>query len=153
MKLFGRKSEAVHRPAPGDIIPLDQVPDPVFAGGVLGPGFAVLPTAGQIVSPVDGEVISVAETNHAFGIRTAAGAEFLVHVGVDTVTLSGTGFQPHVAPGDRVRIGDALVTVDLAAVVGKVPSMATPVILLNSTLFTLGDVDVTGTPVTTVKPS
>lgn len=153
MKLFGRKAEAVHRPAPGKIIPLDQVPDPVFAGGVLGPGFAVLPTAGQFVSPVDGEVISVAETNHAFGIRTAAGAELLVHVGVDTVTLGGAGFQPHVAPGDQVRVGDVLVTVDLAAVADKVPSMATPVILLNSTQFALGSIDATGRPVTTVKPN
>ncbi|MFM2475442.1 PTS sugar transporter subunit IIA, partial [Burkholderia cenocepacia] len=116
MRLFGRRTEPVHLPGAGTAIALDDVPDPVFAGRSLGDGFALEPSDGRFTSPVDGEVVTVAETSHAVGLRTPRGAEVLVHVGIDTVALRGEGFDVHVAVGDRVRVGDPLVTVDLAAV-------------------------------------
>ena len=86
---------AVFAPVEGEIIELSSVPDPVFSGGMMGQGFAVQPTSGEFGSPVEGEIIMVARTLHAFGVRTDEGAEVLVHIGIDTVQLKGEGFtQP-----------------------------------------------------------
>ena len=93
-------------PVTGNAIPLDQVPDPVFSQKIIGDGIAVIPTKGTIVSPVDGEVASVAETLHAFGFRTEDGLELLIHVGLETVGLKGECFEVFVKPGDKVKAGD-----------------------------------------------
>ncbi len=85
-------------PVTGNAIPLDQVPDPVFSQKIIGDGIAVIPTKGTIVSPVDGEVASVAETLHAFGFRTEDGLELLIHVGLETVGLKGECFEVFVKP-------------------------------------------------------
>lgn len=151
MRIFGRRSESMHRPGSGTAIALDDVPDPMFAGRSLGDGFALMPVDGRITSPVEGEVVTVAETGHAVGLRTPRGAEVLVHVGIDTVTLRGDGFDVHVAVGDRVRVGDPLVTVDLVAVAARVPSMASPVVLLNGDAFAIEGLDLDGDPVATLR--
>lgn len=130
-------AEQVYRPVAGEVITLDDVPDPVFAGRSIGDGFAVLPTDGVFRAPVDGELALLAETLHAFAVRTDAGAEVLVHIGVDTVTLKGEGFTALATMGDRVRVGDPVIQVDLASVADKVPSMATPVIVTNGDEFSI----------------
>ena len=93
-------------PVTGKAVALEQVPDPVFSQKIIGDGMAVIPQDGRIVSPVTGEVASVADTLHAFGFRTDDGVELLVHVGLETVALKGECFQVHVKAGDRIQAGD-----------------------------------------------
>ena len=97
-----QKSESVYSPVAGRIVSLDEVPDPVFAQRSVGDGFAVEPREGSFRSPVDGELVLVAKTLHAFAVRTPEGAEILVHIGIDTVTLKGAGFTGHRQAGETV---------------------------------------------------
>lgn len=154
MGIFGRKKKAteVMSPVAGDIRKIEDVPDPVFAQKVLGDGFAVEPSDGRFVAPFAGELILLAETLHAYAIRSDEGVEVLVHIGIDTVKLKGEGFSSTATAGSRVAAGDVIVTVDLAAVAPKVPSMMTPVILTNGTEFTVSDMDykASGGPVVTL---
>lgn len=129
--------ELITAPVRGMLLPLDKVPDPVFAGGLMGPGFAVEPADGIIVAPVAGTIVTVPETLHAVGLRTATGVELLVHVGVDTVKLKGDGFRAHCAEGDTVDAGAVLLEVDLEAIRERVPSLITPVIITNAEELTL----------------
>ena len=128
-------------PVTGQAVKLDDVPDPVFSGKILGDGAAVIPSEGKIVSPVDGEVVSVAETLHAYGLRTAEGLELLIHVGLDTVKLKGSCFQVHVKEGEQVKAGDLLAEVDLEALKAEGLNPVTPVLvcdgLQNRTLNTV----------------
>ncbi|KAA6215662.1 glucose PTS transporter subunit IIA [Streptomyces filamentosus] len=103
-------------PVAGRVVDLDEVGDPVFASRALGEGVGIEPADGHVVAPVDGELAVVAETGHAFGIRTADGVEVLIHVGIDTVQMNGEGFDVRVRAGERVRAGDLLVEVDLDTV-------------------------------------
>ena len=107
------KCSKIFSPMTGEAVGLEQVPDPVFSQKIVGDGMAVIPSEGNIVSPVDGEVISVADTRHAFGLRTADGVELLIHVGLETVHLNGACFQVFVKPGDQVKVGDRLAEVNL----------------------------------------
>ena len=117
-RMMKRRNEADHTiqifaAVSGKVIPVTQVADPVFAEKVLGDGIAIHPTEDEILSPVSGKVISVAETYHAYGLQTEDGAEILVHIGIDTVDLKGKGFQNHVSINQKVRAGTPLCTVDL----------------------------------------
>ncbi|MGI5929053.1 PTS system trehalose-specific EIIBC component [Pseudoflavonifractor sp.] len=106
-------SSAVKSPITGRIIPLDQIPDQVFSQGILGEGVGIEPTGNVVVTPGDGTVCSVMEdSKHACGIQLDNGVEVLIHVGMDTVEMAGDGFQLHVQEGDRVRLGDKLITFD-----------------------------------------
>lgn len=125
-------------PAPGAVVPLADVPDPVFSRGLVGPGFAVNIESGTIAAPVAGTVVMVASTLHAVGIRTGNGAEVLVHVGVDSVTLKGEGFTARCAVGDVVAAGQPILDVDLALLRARIPSVITPVVVSNAADF---DVD------------
>ena len=116
-------------PLTGKLMPLDQVPDDVFAQKVLGDGIAIVPENGKIFSPVDGEVTTVAETLHAYGFATEDGLEILVHVGLDSVALKGEGFKSHVQPGDKVKAGDLVAEVDLELLKSKNIPTVTPVIV------------------------
>ena len=118
-------------PVTGQAVKLDDVPDPVFSGKILGDGAAVIPSEGKIVSPVDGEVVSVAETLHAYGLRTAEGLELLIHVGLDTVKLKGSCFQVHVKEGVQVKAGDLLAEVDLEALKAEGLNPVTPVLVCD----------------------
>lgn len=104
----------IHSPLNGTVEKLDNVPDQVFSERVLGDGCAVIPTDGKIYSPVDGEISSIAETNHAYGFSSDDGLEILVHFGLETVALKGEGFKPLVAVGDKVKKGDLVSEVDIA---------------------------------------
>jgi len=119
-------------PMEGRLIPMEQVPDEVFSGRIMGEGFAIEPTRGEVISPVDGTVTSfMADTRHAVGITAEDGAEVLIHVGIDTVKLGGSGFTGLVAQDDRVKAGQLLLEVDLEQIRAKVPSLVSPVILMN----------------------
>ena len=129
-------------PVSGKVVALDDVPDKVFASRALGEGVGIQTTEGTIVAPVSGELVTVAKTGHAFGIRTADGVEVLVHVGIDTVQMKGEGFDVAVAKRDHVKAGDVLATVDLAAIEKAGHDTTTVMTVTNSA--TLGGV----TPIT-----
>jgi phosphoenolpyruvate-protein phosphotransferase len=122
-------------PFAGWCAPLEEVPDAAFAQRMLGDGVAIDPTGNELRAPCDGEIISIAAARHALALRTADGAEILVHVGIDTVGLAGDGFEVRVRKGDRVRAGDLLLTFDLDRVSRKAPSLMTPVIVTNGERF------------------
>lgn len=119
-------------PMSGTLIPLSEVPDPVFAGGALGSGVGIRPTAGEVFSPADGTVVTVFETGHAVAIKTDDGVEILIHVGLDTVKLEGRPFEVFVATGDRVTAGQRLLTADLDAIVAAGYETVTPMVVLNA---------------------
>lgn len=115
----------------GTAIPIEEVPDPVFSGKVLGDGIAIIPTDNKVVSPVDGTITLVADTLHAYGIRCDNGIEILVHIGLDTVSLKGEGFTPHVEAGQKVKAGDLLTEVDLEFIKSKGLNTHTPCLISN----------------------
>lgn len=123
--------ETVASPLAGEIVPLSDVPDQVFSQKMMGDGFAVMPTEGTVVSPVDGKIINVFPTKHAIGIQSAGGREILIHVGIDTVKLNGEGFEALVKEGDEVKKGQPILRVDLDYVKNNAPSIVTPVIFTN----------------------
>ena len=114
---------------------LVEIPDEVFARAMLGDGVALDPTGGELRAPCDGEIISIAAARHAVALRTQAGAEILVHVGIDTVALGGEGFTTRVRTGDRVRAGDLLLSFDLDSLARKARSLVTPIIVTNGERF------------------
>ena len=126
---------SVTAPIHGIAISLSEVGDRTFASGVLGPGAAIDPVEGPVVSPVDGEVLVAFPTGHAYGLRSASGIELLIHVGMDTVELDGKYFTPRVAAGKRVHRGQVLVEVDWAAVTRAGYRTTTPVVVSNAASF------------------
>ena len=123
------KSSKILSPMTGEAVGLGEVPDPVFSQKIVGDGMAVIPSEGKLLSPVDGEIISVADTKHAYGLRTAEGLELLIHVGLETVHLKGECFQVFVKPGDKVKAGDLLAEVDLAYLKEREINPITPVLV------------------------
>ena len=124
---------ALTAPVTGQAIDLEDVPDPVFSQKIIGDGLAIIPEDGNLVSPVDGEVVSVAETLHAYGLRTDEGVELMIHVGLETVALKGECFQCCVKAGDRVKQGQTLAKVDLAGLKEREVNTVTPVLVLGVT--------------------
>lgn len=118
--------------ADGEVIPVSDVPDEVFAGGALGEGVAVIVTDGMVYAPVDGEIFTVADTLHAYGIATEDGLELLVHIGINTVELGGEGFTAKVKVGDKVRTGQLLCEVDMNLMKEKDIKMHTPILMTNA---------------------
>lgn len=123
------KCSKILSPMTGEAVGLGEVPDPVFSQKIVGDGMAVIPSEGKLLSPVDGEIISVADTKHAYGLRTAEGLELLIHVGLETVHLNGECFQVFVKPGDKVKAGDLLAEVDLAYLKEREINPITPVLV------------------------
>lgn len=118
-------------PLQGHVVPLSHVPDEVFSGGMMGQGFAIEPSSGEVRSPVTGEVVTLFPAHHAIGLRADNGLEVLVHVGIDTVNLGGEGFSPLVRQGERVSAGQPILRADLDAIRFRVPSLITPVLFTN----------------------
>ena len=110
------RSIVVTAPFSGTLVPLSEVPDETFASGVLGEGIAIEPSDGLFCSPVDGAVETIAETKHAIGFAADNGLEILVHVGLETVSLNGEGFEILVKEGDRVKAGQPVAKADLALI-------------------------------------
>lgn len=111
-----KKSEVLYAPLNGKYVALEQIPDPVFATGMMGVGCGIEPRDGNLVSPAAGEIVSVAETKHAVGIKTESGAELLIHIGMDTVEMKGRGFRLKVSEGERVTCGQPLIDFDIEAI-------------------------------------
>ncbi|MBA2175089.1 PTS glucose transporter subunit IIA [Halobacillus locisalis] len=133
-KLFGKKetSAEVFAPVTGHKVALEEVPDPVFSQKMMGDGIAIDPTDGTVVSPVEGEIVQVFPTKHAVGLQTKSGAEILIHIGLETVSMDGEGFEAFVSQGDKVSVGDKLITFDIDLVKEKAKSTVTPIIVTNS---------------------
>lgn len=135
--LFGKKNDVdkeieITSPVNGKYVKLEDIPDPVFAEKMMGEGFGVDPTDGEVVAPVAGTVMQVFPTNHAVGIKTNNGLEVLIHIGLETVAMEGKGFEGHVSEGDKVEKGDKLVTFDMDLVKSEANSTISPVIITNS---------------------
>ena len=122
-------------PLHGEVVALSEVPDPVFARGLMGAGVAIRPTNGVLRSPVDGTITSVARARHAVGITSDDGVDILLHVGIDTVHLGGRPFETLVTQGQRVQVGSPLVLIDLDALVASGHETATPIVVTNSAAF------------------
>ncbi len=124
-------------PIGGWLTSVRDVPDPVFSEEMMGVGIAIDPTEGVLVAPCDAEVLLVAPARHSVTLRTDAGAELLIHIGLETVALEGRGFDVHVRDGDRVATGDRLISFDLDAVGLEAKSLVTPILLTNADDFRL----------------
>ncbi|AVP49328.1 PTS sugar transporter subunit IIA [Williamsoniiplasma luminosum] len=133
MWLFKKKNNEVKifAPVDGKMIGLELVEDDVFKEKMMGDGFAIDPTDGEFVAPIDGELVTAFPTKHAYGIKHKSGIELLLHIGIDTVTLNGKGFTSFVEQGQNVQVGDKLVDVDFKKIKDKVPSIKTPIIFTN----------------------
>ena len=118
-------------PMNGELVELSKVPDATFADGILGQGAAILPSEGKLYSPVDGTVASVFDTKHAISLMTDSGAELLIHVGLETVSLGGKYFTPRVKDGDKVKAGDLLMEFDLDSIKKDFKTF-TPVLVTNA---------------------
>ena len=125
----------VNAPVAGHVISLDETGDPVFASRALGEGVGIQPADSEVVAPVSGVLQTVAETGHAFGIKTDDGVEVLVHVGIDTVKMNGEGFNVKVKANERVNAGDTLVVVDFDKVKEAGYSTTTLMTVLNTVAF------------------
>ncbi|MGF0046597.1 beta-glucoside-specific PTS transporter subunit IIABC [Streptococcus hyointestinalis] len=126
------QQELIASPMIGEVVALDNVPDEVFASGAMGKGLAINPSDGTVVAPSNGEITLVFPTGHAVGMRTENGAEILIHVGMDTVSLAGKGFKSFVEVGQKVTAGDKLLEFDLATIRDAGLPVITPVIVSNS---------------------
>ncbi|SDI27221.1 glucose-specific PTS transporter subunit IIBC [Alteribacillus bidgolensis] len=124
---------SIGSPANGEILSIEEVPDDVFAGKMMGDGFAIKPSDGEFVSPVNGVINNVFPTKHAVGIKTGDGLEILLHIGIDTVNMQGEGFEVFVEEGASVQKGQLLVKADLSLVEEKAKSTITPVVFTNLT--------------------
>lgn len=115
-------------PVSGKCIPLDEVPDTVFSSRIMGDGFAIVPTGDDISAPMDGEIVTIPSSKHAFGMKTKNGVELLVHIGLDTVNLEGRGFTVLKKPGSRIKAGTPIIRVDRSFMEEKGVNLTTMVI-------------------------
>jgi phosphocarrier protein FPr/phosphocarrier protein len=125
-------------PLAGWVVPLADVPDPVFSGRILGDGLAIDPIESTLCAPCDGTVLTLHRAHHALTLRAANGAEILIHIGLDTVALGGEGFTPLVAEGQVVAVGDPLIRFDLDALARRVRSLLVLVVVTNGDAFPPG---------------
>lgn len=132
--LFSRKKQqevTFLAPLTGTVVPLSEVPDPVFAQKVVGDGAAIDPSEGLLLSPIDAKVTHLFPTHHAIGLTSDTGLEILMHIGIDTVKLQGKGFMPFVSVGDQVKAGDKLIQFDPAVLLEAGCPLVTPIVITN----------------------
>lgn len=113
--------------AKGTVVAMENIPDEVFAQGILGKCCGIDPTEGKVFAPADGEITQAPDSGHALGILADGGVEILIHVGVDTVEMKGDGFSPKVKVGDKVKKGDLLLEMDLA----KIAAASHPAVVIT----------------------
>ncbi|EHI74092.1 PTS system sucrose-specific transporter subunits IIBCA [Streptococcus criceti] len=128
--------ETIYAPLDGQVVELSSVNDPVFSSGAMGKGVAIKPSGNTIVSPVDGIVQIAFETGHAYGLKSDQGAEVLIHIGIDTVSMDGKGFEQKVKANQAIKKGDVLGTFDAAAIADAGLEDTTMVIVTNSADYT-----------------
>ncbi|GGG85249.1 PTS glucose transporter subunit IIA [Staphylococcus pragensis] len=136
-KLFGKGKEVnketeIYAPLTGEYVKIEDIPDPVFAQKMMGEGFGINPSEGEVVSPIEGKVDNVFPTKHAIGLKADNGLELLVHIGLDTVQLDGQGFEILVNSGDTVKVGDPLLKFDLEYIRKNAKDVISPIIITNS---------------------
>ena len=122
----------VYAPIRGQVVPMEEIPDPTFASGVLGVGCGIVPEEGEVVAPFDGAISSAAATAHAVGIESPDGIELLIHVGIDTVSLDGKGFRLLCAQGDQVKAGQPILRFDLDVIRKAKLSTVTAIMVTNA---------------------
>lgn len=139
-KIFERNAKIISLKAveDGRTIPMDEVNDQTFAQELLGPGIAIVPSNGTVVSPIDGTIATVMDTKHAVCIQGEDGLELIVHAGLDTVELNGKYYQTYKEIGDQVKAGDVLLEFDLEEITKAGYDVTTPIVITN-----LGDYKIT----------
>ncbi|GAK41720.1 beta-glucoside-specific phosphotransferase enzyme iia component [Paenibacillus sp. TCA20] len=125
------EDQEVYSPITGEVKPLSAVNDPAFSEEIMGQGFAIQPSEGRVVSPINGTVFSLSKSGHAIGLVSDSGAEMLIHIGIDTVKLKGQFFSPKVQAGARVSVGDLLMEFDREEIEKAGYETITPVIVTN----------------------
>ena len=132
-KMFEKNAKIISVKAAEDgrTIPIDQVNDQTFAQELLGPGIAIHPSNGTVVSPIDGTIATVMDTKHAVCIQGEDGLEMIVHAGLDTVELNGKYYEAHVNTGDHVKAGDVLLTFDIEEIAKAGYDVTTPIVITN----------------------
>ena len=131
-KLFGKKTDDFYAPMAGKAVPITEVPDPTFAEGMLGNGIAIEPADGKVYAPCDATVDMMFTTGHAVSLVADCGAEILIHVGLETVSLEGKPFTVYVANGDKVTKGQLLLEADLDAIKAAGLPIITPMLICNT---------------------
>ena len=129
---FTNQSKTVLTPLQGKVLAQADIPDETFAQGILGPGCGIEPTGGTVYAPFDGKITSIVPTLHAVGLESTEGIELLIHIGMDTITLRGSGFTPLVREGQAVKAGTPLLNVDLDAIRAAGLSTESAVIVTNA---------------------
>ena len=139
-KMFEKNAKTISLKAveDGRTIPMDEVNDQTFAQELLGPGIAIVPSNGTVVSPINGTIATVMDTKHAVCIQGEDGLELIVHAGLDTVELNGKYYQTYKAIGDQVKAGDVLLEFDLEEITKAGYDVTTPIVITN-----LGDYKIT----------
>lgn len=127
--------DVVHAPVEGKLVMLEKVPDEVFSQGILGKGCGIIPDSGIVAAPFKGKITQVADTHHAIGLESEDGIEVLIHVGLDTVSMNGKGFEPVVSEGDCVEAGQVLMKFSIEEIKGAGYDPITMVIVTNSDDF------------------
>lgn len=132
--LKAKKEVQVMSPCKGEVVPVEEVPDPVFSKKMLGDGFAVIPTGDivEMIAPISGKVVQIFPTNHAYGIEMKNGVEVLVHIGLDTVELKGEGFTRLVEEGQTVQAGTPIMKVDFSNIRDRGKNTITPVVFTST---------------------
>ena len=123
--------EEIYSPVAGEVFPISQIKDDVFASEAMGKGVYITPSENTVYAPFDGEIVMIANTKHAIGIKSEQGVEILIHIGIDTVELNGEGFKVSVKAGDKVKQGQELITFDRDFIIEKGYSLDIPVICTN----------------------
>ena len=130
------KQEMIVSPLQGEVEPLSELKDEVFASGALGNGIAIVPSVGKVYAPCDGTISNIIDTGHAMGILSDNGAEILIHIGMDTVKLKGDGFIKKVEKGDVIKKGQLLLEFDIDKIKKAGYSIASPIVITNMSDYT-----------------
>ena len=137
LNFLKKNKKSIVAPVNGKLISLTEVKDEVFASGMMGDGVAIVPKDGLYVAPVNGEVVLIPETKHAFGIKSNDGIELLVHIGLDTALKNGEGFTVLAKVGQKVTVGTPIIQVDVEYFKNENICLDTPIIILNANGYNL----------------
>lgn len=140
LNIFGKKNSRIQNPIKGTIIPVEEIPDEVFARKMMGDGFGIIPEDSMVYSPVDGTIIKVFKTKHVLLIKSVQGLDLIVHLGLETVELKGEGFEIFVKNKQVVKAGDLLAKVDFDFIVSKNKSPISAIIITNIELVKSMDI-------------